>query len=192
MRMINIENSCCFTGYRPEKFDFPLEESNPQYRQFFTRLVTGIADMINNGCTDFYCGMAQGFDIMAGEHVALIKKLNKRIRLIGVVPYEGQEKGWSHEWQSRYRALLAECDEVVTLNTQYTKWVFQQRNEYMVDRSRYCLTYFDGKRGGTDNTVKYAVKHSRVVLNIYDTDPNEDLISQFKCGVHLLPPEDSE
>ncbi len=190
--MINIENSCCFTGYRPDKYDFPFDSNCPEYRQFCGRLQTAIAEMIENGCTEFFCGMAYGFDIVAGEHVALIKKLNKSIRLVGVVPYHGQEKGWSNTWQRRYRELLAECDEVVTLNDAYTKWSFQQRNRYMVDRSRYVVTYFHGKSGGTDNTVKYALKNGREVLNIYTTDPIEDITSRFVCKYHLLPPEDEE
>ncbi len=188
--MINIENSCCFTGYRPEKFDFSLETDGPEYRKFFGRLQTAIADMVEKGCTEFYCGMAQGFDILAGEHVALIKKLNTKLRLIAVVPFEGQEKRWSRDWQRRYRELLAECDEVIVLNDSYSNWAFQQRNRYMVDRSRYVLTYFDGKQGGTDNTVKYAVKNGREVLNINTTDPVEDIISQFKCTAYLIPPEE--
>ncbi len=190
--MINIENCCCFTGHRSDKFKFPLDDTNYDYNKFYGRLSSAIADTIEKGATVFYCGMAHGFDIIAGEHIALIKKLNKSLKLIGVVPFSGQEKGWSKEWQQRYRDLLKECDEVVTLNDGYAKWVYDQRNRYMVDRCRYVLTYFDGEKGGTDNTVKYAVKNGRDVFNIYDTDPNEEIMSMFKTVAYLIPPEDSE
>ncbi len=189
--MLNIENSCCFTGYRPEKFPFPFETECPEYYEFRRRLSTAIADLINDNCLTFYCGMAQGFDIAAGEYVALLKTRNQKIRLIGVVPYSDQEKGWSSEWQDRYNALLKQCDEVVTLNETYSKWVFGQRNRYMVDRSRYVLTYFDGKKGGTDNTVTYAVKHGRQIINIFDTDPLQEVLDQFKNAVRLYPPEEN-
>ncbi len=188
--MINIENSCCFTGYRPEKFDFPFEESCPEYRRFYGRLMTAIAEVIEKGCTVFYCGMAQGFDIVAGEHVALVKKLNPDIKLIAAVPFRGQENGWSTTWQKRYRDLLSECDEVVTLSEGYARWVFDHRNRYMVDRSRYVVTFFDGKQGGTDNTIKYAVKHSRDIINVFETDPVEDIVSRFRCVAQLYLPEE--
>ena len=47
--MFLFENSCCFTGYRPEKFNFPLSETSNDYRRFITRLLTSIADMIEKG-----------------------------------------------------------------------------------------------------------------------------------------------
>lgn len=188
--MVNIENACCFTGYRPDKFPFPFETDCPERREFQRRLPLAIADMIEKGCTVFYCGMAQGFDIAAGEQVAIFKMANKNIKLIGVVPYKDQEKGWGNYWKNRYRKLLDECDEVVVLSDVYAKWVFENRNRYMVDRSRYVLTYFDGQKGGTDNTVKYAVNHGREILNIYDTDPSAEMHERIKCVAHLLPPED--
>ena len=76
------------------------------------------------------------------------------------------------------------------MNDGYVKWAYDQRNRYMVDRCRYVLTYFDGSKGGTGNTVTYAIKNGREVLNINTTDPNEEFASQIKCTAILLPPED--
>ena len=188
--MRNFENSCCFTGYRPEKFNFPFKNDCQEYRTFYSRLVTAISVFVENGCTDFYCGMAPGFDIIAGEHVALIKKLNKKLRLIGVVPFKGQEEKWSDSWKQRYYELLKDCDEVITLNENYTRWCYSQRNQYMVDRSLYVLTYFDGKAGGTKNTLNYASKHGRNILNIYETDPLAEQKARYKCKLILIPPEE--
>ena len=39
----------------------------------------------------------------------------------------------------------------------------------MVDNSDYVVTWFDGKHGGTENTLKYAAKKRRHIINI-----NED------------------
>lgn len=187
--MINIENSCCFTGHRADKFKFSLKDLGKEYGEFYARLSCAVADALEKGVTTFYCGMAHGFDIIAGEYIALVKMRRSEVKLIGVVPYSGQEKGWSNEWQERYHVLLKECDEVVTLNETYSKWVFDQRNRYMVDRSRYVIAYFDGSKGGTGNTVKYAVKHSRDVINIYTTHPNQEFISKLEARFCLIPPE---
>lgn len=189
--MINIENCCCFTGHRANKLPFKFDAADMDFNRFYGRLGSAVSDKIEQGVDTFYCGMANGFDIIAGEYIALVKRVNKSIKLIGVVPYVGQEKGWSAEWQQRYRDLLAECDEVVTLNESYSKWVFDERNRYMVDRSRYVLTYFDGTKGGTGNTVKYAVKNGRDVFNIFDTDPNEATKSRYKCRLYLIPPDEN-
>jgi hypothetical protein len=61
----------------------------------------------------------------------------------------------------------------------------------MVDRSRYCITYFDGKTGGTESTLKYALKNGRQIINIYDTDPNEAAKSRYKCRLYLIPPDEN-
>lgn len=37
----------------------------------------------------------------------------------------------------------------------------------MVDKSDYVLTWFDGKRGGTMETLNYAAKKRREVINLY-------------------------
>ena len=40
------------------------------------------------------------------------------------------------------------------------------RNKYMVDNCDFVLTWFDGKTGGTKNTIDYAIKKGRKVINI--------------------------
>ena len=188
--VLNIENSCCFTGYRPEKFGFPFSTEDKRYCTLVRRLYTGIADMLEKGCTVFYTGMAMGFDLLAAEHVLTLRLARKDIKLIAVVPFIGQEKGWSEEWQNRYREVLAECDEVITLSDEYSKWVYSNRNRYMVDRSRYVLTYFDGKEGGTKNTLSYAVKNGREILNIFETNPVGEKTARYKARLILIPPEE--
>lgn len=186
--MINIENSCCFTGYRPDKFGFPFSVDNEQYCILVRRLYTGIADMLEKGCTVFYTGMAMGFDILAAEHVLTLKLARHDIKLIAVVPFSGQENAWSNEWKERYYDTLNQCDEVITLSDCYHRNVFSDRNRYMVDRSRFVLTYFDGKPGGTRNTLQYASKCGRQILNIYETDPVGEQNARFKAKLILIPP----
>lgn len=188
--MINIENSCCFTGYRPEKFGFQFSVKDERYCILVRRLYTAIADMLEKGCTVFYTGMAMGFDILAAEHVVTLRLARKDLKLIAVVPFKGQESGWPKEWQDRYREIIKECDEVIILSDSYHKWVYSKRNRYMVDRSRFVVTYFDGKDGGTKSTVQYAVKNGRELLNIYETDPVGEQNARYKAQLILIPPED--
>ena len=187
--MISIENSCCFTGYRSEKFDFKLSKDDPRYKDFCSRLMGAVNNLIAKGCTQFYTGMATGFDIEAAEYIALIKKLNKNIRLIAVIPFKDQEKGWNEEWKRRYFDLLDCADETIMLNEKYEKWAFSQRNKYMVDRCRYVITYFDGKSGGTASTVNYAFKNCREVINISKIDPNAEDNDRFKAYFGIVPPD---
>lgn len=158
---------CCFTGYRPSKFPFNLDMSDKEYREFDNALIEEISNLINTDCRVFYSGMAMGFDIIAAETVILLKKAYKfPIKLIAVIPFEEQKKTFTSHWQERYYKVLESCDESVILSKEYFKGCYQKRNEYMINNSDYVLTWFDGKSGGTRNTLKYAEKKGRFVLNI--------------------------
>lgn len=159
---------CCFTGYRPSKFPFKLSVNNEEYIEFENNLVEGILDLIKEGCKVFYSGMAMGFDIIAAETVLLLKKANviEDIKLISVLPFENQGEGFGEFWQNKFNYVLENCDEKIVLSDDYYKGCYQVRNKYMVDNSDFVLTWFDGKLGGTKNTIDYAVKIHRKVLNV--------------------------
>lgn len=168
---MDFDMSCCFTGHRFDKLGFSERNDDPVYAKMYERLVLAVSDAIANGYTRFYTGMATGFDIIAAEHIALIKRRNKNITLTAVIPFSGQADRFPPEWKKRYDALLCECDGTETLNDGYRKWAYDQRNRYMVDRCRRVIAYFDGSDGGTANTVKYALRNCREVINIYENDP---------------------
>ena len=70
--------SVAFTGHREVE----------KYPDFSARkLYEATEAYIKRGATDFYCGMARGFDLLAGECVLSLKKLYPEIRLIAYIPY---------------------------------------------------------------------------------------------------------
>lgn len=161
---------CCFTGYRPSKFPFKLYGSNSEYVKFENALVEGILSLISMGCDTFYTGMAMGFDIVAAEAVLLLKKANTRldIKLVCVVPFRGQGECFNDYWQGKYNNILSGADEIITLSECYHTGCYQVRNKFMVDNCDYVLTWFDGKSGGTRNTLNYAASKQRQIFNVYD------------------------
>ena len=168
----NSGYKCCFTGYRPSKFPFKLSVNNEEYIKFENNLVKGILDLVNEGCNVFYSGMAMGFDIIAAETVLLLKKSNiiGDIKLISVLPFETQGDGFDDFWQKKFDFILENCDEKIVLSKDYFKGCYQVRNKYMVDNSDFVLTWFDGKSGGTKNTIDYAVKNYRKIFNVNEEE----------------------
>lgn len=159
------EIACCFTGYRPEKFDFDLFDENPRYLDFQNKLLSEIflitdTEKVNT----FYCGGARGFDILAAEMVLILKK-KRDVKLKMAIPFKGFENGLG-VWRERYLKIIENADEVIYLNDKYSISSFNERNRYMIDRSAVVLTYFDGKSGGTKNTVDYALKNGRHIINL--------------------------
>ena len=66
----------------------------------------------------------------------------------------------------RYEKILRRADEVIVLDKEYSQGCYQKRNVYMVDNSDYVLTWYDGKVGGTRNTLDYAAEKGRYIFNV--------------------------
>ena len=156
----------CFTGYRPEKFPFKLNSRDPQFNKMIARVISTLEALIDDGCKTFYSGMAMGFDILCAECVLKLREKYNDINLICVMPYKNQESAFPIDWQQRYKYVLKKCDESIYISDDYHKACFQERNMFMVDNSDFVVCWYDGKKGGTRNTLKYAQKKMRTVINI--------------------------
>lgn len=176
--------SCCFTGYRPEKFPFPFHNGHMLYTDFEDRLTGAIFTLVADGYTRFYTGAARGFDLLAAEVTLLCRRMRRMpIELYCAVPFPEQTEGWPDEWKKRYQAVLDEADKVVCLADHYFRGCYQRRNQYMVDNSQAVLTYFDGQKGGTASTLAYARQKGKPVVNLTDCDLDaclEDIPLQFE------------
>ena len=145
------KHRCCFTGHRPEK----LKQSESEIRSALEKEIrTAVAD----GFVVFISGMARGTDIWASEIVLRLRDEGVPIMLVCASPYEGFERGWKREWQERYRSIAEAADAVRYICPRYSPSCFQQRNEWMVDRSARVIAVYDGEPGGTQNTIGYSRK----------------------------------
>lgn len=185
--MNNQPESCCFTGYRPQKFPFPIDRANAEYLKFENKLTDAVFSVPSRHGVTFYTGMAMGFDLIAAETVLLYRRAKgENIRLIGVIPFKGQSSSYPSEWRSRYNSVAAQTDELIFLEDVYSNGCYQRRNEYMVDRSDMVITWFDGAPGGTLNTIRYAKRRNKRIVNLYEEMSHEyvngDLFS-------VIPPD---
>ena len=160
--------SCCFTGYRPSKFPFELTDDNGEFKKFENKLVDAIFSLPDEECFTFYCGMAMGFDIIAAETVLLLRETYKKakISLVCVIPFIEQAASFSEEWKERYDGVLEQADEIILLSDKYYNGCYRKRNEFMVDNSDFVVTWFDGKSGGTRNTLAYANRNAKRIINL--------------------------
>lgn len=149
---------CAFSGYRPSKLPFS-SESDPACITLKMRLKDEIYTAIQQGCTDFICGMALGTDTWAAETVLEIQKTLgdiKPVRLHAYLPFPGQDEKWSAKSRRRYRTILSACDSVTVISPQYLPDCMERRNRAMVHRADRLIAVFDGKSGGTKNTIRMA------------------------------------
>lgn len=130
------------------------------------RLAATVRKLAEEGFTDFLCGMAEGFDLLAGGAVLSLRPEFPQLRLIAVIPFPGQAAGFGAEVRETYGRVLAGADERVTVCPAYSADCFHRRNDYLVGNSSVLVCYYNGSKGGTQYTVKQALRNGLRVINI--------------------------
>ncbi len=170
MAQAEKRQTACFSGYRPEKFTFILHQGNKDYLALEKRIEEAILQAVDEGYTSFICGMAKGFDLVAGSLVVALKESWAELaalNVVAVLPFERQ--GFSSEpWHTLHKMVLDRASEVVTLAPKYHPQAYHDRNRYMVDNSNRLICYYDGQKGGTDYTVKYAREKGLEIVNVFE------------------------
>ncbi|MFI3317949.1 MAG: SLOG family protein [Rikenellaceae bacterium] len=162
---IDKDTTVAFTGYRLSKLLRGGDMSALESIAGECRL--RLEQLYADGYRCFLSGMSSGFDLIAAEQVLLLKRRQKGVRLVAVVPFVGQESGYSAEDRSVYERVLSHSDEVVVLHEAYQgNFQYLKRNDYLLDHASALLCYYDGQRGGTMYTYNRAVARSMRVVNI--------------------------
>jgi len=123
------------------------------------------------GCRTFLCGMAVGFDLAAAEAVVACRQELPDIALVAVIPFEGQERGFSAADRERYARVRAAADSEVVLLPAYRPGCYALRNDYLVDRASVVVAWYDGSPGGTRYTVRRALRRGREVVGLCPRSP---------------------
>lgn len=144
---IKKERSCVFTGHR-------------ELGEFFSceKLKDVLKECVKNEVNTFYCGMAQGFDLLAGKEILSLKRKDKKIKLIACIPYYGQEKNFSQKDKELYLEIYKNSDEKVVISENYYRGCTLTRNRYMADNADMMIAYLKKETGGTAYTVRYFQK----------------------------------
>lgn len=146
----------CGAGHRPDKLggydDATLE-----------RAIHLAHAVLSENVTKVISGMAMGWDTALA-----IAAHQKGIPFIAAVPFNGFESRWSLEQQNIFHNLLDLSEKtVIVCQGDYSPWMLQKRNEWMVDNSDGVFALWDGSKGGTYNCIRYAVKQNRPVKNFW-------------------------
>ncbi len=144
-----------FTGHRPERLP---KDAPVRMRACFDWLKHTYGNAL-----EVISGMADGWDRLAAETAVSLD-----VPFVAAVPWIGHGRHWP--W---YAELLKKAKHVnVVCDIQEWKpWVYQKRDEWMVDNSSFLISAWDGSRhGGTWNTIEYAIKRGKQgrIVHIYE------------------------
>ena len=158
--------SCAFTGHRPGKLPWGEDESDLRCIALKAKLRAAVESAIHEGMEHFICGMAEGCDLYFCEAVLALREDHPDITLEAAVPFAGQAEHWGAAQRQRYEALLARCDTITVLQEHYSPGCMMKRNRYMVDHADLIIACYDGKSGGTLNTLRYAIERDIQIAHL--------------------------
>jgi len=164
--MSKRELSCCFSGHRHSKLPWGLNENDKRCIELREEIYARLEGIYEAGYRHFICGMATGCDMYFAEAVLSLRLKHPEIHLEAAIPCISQADKWPADQQKRYRNILDNCDDISLLQHAYTRGCMMERNKYMVDNSSLLLSCFNGKPGGTMNTIVYAQRQDVKVIII--------------------------
>ena len=139
-------------------------------------LYSTVCSLILQGYDSFICGGAIGFDTEAACCVLSFREKFPHIKLILALPCRDQTVKWEDlEDLNEYKRILGEADLVEYMREFYTEGCMHERNRWMADRSSVCVAYFNGHRGGTAYTYKYAREKGLRLFNLATGEETEQL-----------------
>ncbi|MDE7243464.1 MAG: DUF1273 domain-containing protein [Oscillospiraceae bacterium] len=161
------EQTCCFTGHRPEKLPWGTDETDPRCAALKTRILDAVETAYDSGMRLFYCGMARGCDFYFAEAVLALRGERSGMKLAAVVPCLSQARYWPSADQLRWREILDACDGETLIQEAYTAGCMMRRNRYMVDHSALLIAASSGQKGGTLRTLEYALRKKINIMDIF-------------------------
>lgn len=162
--MNNATHIVAFTGHRT--YDGKANEL----------LRATIGELYNKGARHFRVGMAQGFDLAAGEAVVALMHSKEDIILEACIPWPEFNIRFDTASRDRYREVLAHATIVRYAADKYQPAIFHLRNDMLVEGAHTLVAWWDGGKSGTCYTVKRARKLGLIIKNLY---PKNQLSIEF-------------
>ena len=92
------------------------DETDARCVEFRFRLREALEYLIGQGYTDFMSGGALGFDQMAAQIELSLREKYPWIRLIMVIPFDGQADKCSREQRGRWLEIIEASDKVIRIS----------------------------------------------------------------------------
>lgn len=162
--MNNSVHIVAFTGHRT--YDGSANEL----------LMATIRELYDEGARHFRVGMAEGFDLAAGEAVVELMQEHHDIVLEACIPWPTFDARFSSTDRQRYNDILAHATIIRYSSEAYHPMIFYHRNDMLIEEADALVAWWDGGASGTAYTVKRARKLGLTIKNIY---PQKQLSIEF-------------
>ena len=141
----------CFTGHR----ELPPVRS-AAYRQLVADTEAVLRRAIADGARRFYCGGAEGFDLLCGKLVLLERERHMDMHLVLLLPYTGFGERFTARDQAELARQKKAAEEILYLSPHYFPGCMAIRNQQLVADADLCIAYLTRAPSGTAQTVGFA------------------------------------
>lgn len=161
------EKTVAFSGHRAERMTRNSPDKQKRLIDIGFDTYVAIEELCKQNYHTFLSGMANGFDLIAAEEVLNAKKIFPYIQLKAVIPFKGQENRYTEADKQRYHNILAQADEVIILQDEYSDGCFLRRNNYLLNKAAYLVVFYDSTpTGGTAYTLRHAMERKIQFQNV--------------------------
>ena len=143
--------SVCFTGHR----ELPPVRS-AAYRQLVAHTEAAIRRAFDRGARRFYCGGAEGFDLLCGKLVLLEQARHRDLHLILLLPFTGFGERFTTQDRAELARQKKAAEEILYLSPHYCPGCMAIRNRQLVADADLCIAYLTRTPSGTAQTVGFA------------------------------------
>lgn len=137
---------------------------------------------------EFLVGRNGEFDIFVSSIIRTIKREydDNNSALILVLPYSTSEYINNQDGFENYYDEIEICEKS---SMAHFKAAIQTRNREMVDRSELIISYIDKVSGGAYNTIKYAERQNKNIINIAEIVKEWKIHTDIKCLLYVCKVE---
>lgn len=140
------------------------------------RLRSVVAELYDEGVRIFRVGMAEGFDLAAGEVVVSLMEVHDDIVLEAYVPWPLFSSRFDRENKMRYDAIIAKAQVIRYAGFAFQSAIFHLRNDMLVDGAGYLVAWWNGSRSGTGYTVGRARRQRSKIINLHPSSVTEQTL----------------
>lgn len=169
---INKYRTVCFSICKPENLPFSLDDKNSiEYQQLKKKVKETILNATQMGYNTYLCRMTKGFELFCAKVVVDIKRRDKRIKLVAILPH--RHHSYSGNWANLFHAVRYNANHILHIApNDRTRRCYQIGDNYMIKNSSYMICYWDGKKGNTAKAIKKAKKLGHIICNLADQTPS--------------------
>lgn len=127
-------------------------------------LKSTLIDLIDNkNVSVFYVGNQGNFDFLVEKNLKILSIERPHIKFLSVLAYMPSKKSTKNRQETYDNTIYPDGLETVP-----PKYAISKRNLWMIERSKYVVTYVSHRTGGAAKFKELAEKKGKIVINLAD------------------------